>query len=151
MPRAIVELSNVAGTEAALGRAGGHTLVVDRAAGMAGGQGLGFNGAQILALAIGGCFANDLRHAAHAGGIGLGRIDIRVELDMDGEPLLATRATLAVDVETTDGSDPGPLVAAVREISMVSNSVGRGFPVILENAAGAAELVNAAGAAGDPS
>jgi organic hydroperoxide reductase OsmC/OhrA len=52
-----VELSNIAGTEAALGWAGGHTLVVDRPEGRAGGKGLGFNGGQLLALTIGGCFA----------------------------------------------------------------------------------------------
>ena len=56
-----VELRNVQGTEAAMGWAGGHTIAVDRPDGKAGGQGLGFNGAQLPALAIGGCFCNDTR------------------------------------------------------------------------------------------
>jgi organic hydroperoxide reductase OsmC/OhrA len=139
MARAVVELANVAGTEAALGWANGHTLVVDRADGVAGGRGLGFNGAQLLALALGGCFANDLRYTAHARGVALGRIGIQVSLDMSGEPPIATGASLAVEVETTDGSDPAPLIAAVRGTSMVSNSVGRGFPVTFDSAAPAAE------------
>ena len=134
-----MELANVAGTEATLGWAGGHTVVIDRPEGVAGGLGLGFNGAQMLALAIGGCFANDLRYAAHAEGIALGRIGIRVALEMSGDPLIATGASLSVAVETTGGSDPTPLVAAVRDVSMVANSVSRGFPVTLEIAAAAAE------------
>lgn len=68
MSTMIVALRNIAGTEAALGWANGHTLVVDRAEGRAGGQGLGFNGGELLALTIGGCFANDLRYTAHAMG-----------------------------------------------------------------------------------
>ena len=57
MLSATVELRNVEGTEAAGGWAGAHTVVVDRPDGKAGGRGLGFNGAQLLALTIGGCFA----------------------------------------------------------------------------------------------
>ena len=45
--------------------------MVDRPEGKAGGMGLGFNGGQLLALAIGGCFCNDLHYAAHAMGIRL--------------------------------------------------------------------------------
>ncbi len=54
-----VELRNVEGTETAMGWAGGHTIVVDRAEGKAGGLGVGFNGAQLLALAIGGWIPGD--------------------------------------------------------------------------------------------
>ena len=61
MGSAIVELRNVEGTQAGLGWAGAHRLVADRPQGKAGGLGLGFNGAQLLGLAIGGCFCNDLR------------------------------------------------------------------------------------------
>src|SRR5262249_31058219 len=63
MSSVTVELRNVAGTVAPLGWAGAHTIVVDRPEGRAGGRGLGFNGAQLLALSIGGCFCNDLRYA----------------------------------------------------------------------------------------
>ena len=46
-----VELHNVPGTGAAMGWAGGHTVVIDRPEGRAGGMGLGFSGAQMLAVA----------------------------------------------------------------------------------------------------
>ncbi|GGE19458.1 oxidoreductase [Aureimonas endophytica] len=129
-----VELRNVAGTEAALGWAGGHTIVVDRPEGRAGGQGLGFNGAQLLALAIGGCFCNDLRYTAHAAGVGLGRIAVSVTVELGGEPLLATAATMTVACETSDGSDPEILVAHARQTCMVSNSLARGIPVTIRSA-----------------
>lgn len=45
-------LRNVEGTQAALGWAGSHTSVVDRLTGKPAGQGLGFNGAQLLAKEI---------------------------------------------------------------------------------------------------
>jgi organic hydroperoxide reductase OsmC/OhrA len=129
---ATVALASIAGTEAAAGWAGAHTVVVDRPDGVAGGQGLGFNGAELLALAIGGCLCNDLRYAAHARGVGLGRLGVRVTLEMAGEPLVATGATLAVDCETTDGSDARAFVESVRAVSMAANSVRRGFPVTLQ-------------------
>jgi organic hydroperoxide reductase OsmC/OhrA len=69
MTETVVELRTVAGTEAALGWAGAHTLVVDRAEGVAGGGVLGFNGGQLLALAIGGCLCNDPRYVGHAMGV----------------------------------------------------------------------------------
>ena len=102
-----VELRNVEGTEAAMGWAGGHTIVVDRPPGKAGGRGLGFNGAELLALAIGGCFCNDLRYVANDMGVGLGKIAVSVTVEMAGNPLLTTGARMAVSCEMLDGSSTG--------------------------------------------
>lgn len=129
-----VELRNIAGTEAALGWAGGHTLVVDRPEGKAGGQGLGFNGGQLLSLALGGCFCNDLRYTAETMGVKIGAISVTVTLDMDGEPLLSQSATMRVHVEMLDGSDPAALIEASKKKCMVSNSLRRGFPVEITRA-----------------
>lgn len=126
-----VELRNVEDTEAALGWAGSHTMVVDRPEGKAGGQGLGFNGAQLLALSIGGCFCNDLRYVAHDLGVELGKIAITVTIDLVGDPLLAIGTTMDVLCETTDDSDPSAIIDKARSISTVSNSVMRGFPVTI--------------------
>jgi putative redox protein len=54
-----VEVRNVDGAVTALGAAGPHTLVVDSPA-EAGGGGRGFNGGQLLHLAVAGCVSNDL-------------------------------------------------------------------------------------------
>ncbi|MBM2710805.1 OsmC family protein [Mesorhizobium caraganae] len=132
MMSATVELRTVEGTQAAMGWAGGHTVVVDRPEGKAGGMGLGFNGAQMLALAIGGCFCNDLRYVAEEMGVGLGKIAISVTVNLDGKPLLATSATMTVSCDTLDGSDPRKVIDKAGEISAISNSLRRGVPVTIE-------------------
>lgn len=134
MPSTTVELRNVAGTEAALGWAGGNTLVVDRPEGKAGGRGLGFNGAQIPALALGGCFCNDLRYAAHALGVALGEIAVEVTLELAGEPLVATAVHLEVACTTLDGSDPAVVVERARSVCTVAHTLRQGLPVEIRSA-----------------
>ena len=128
-----VELRNIEGTEAAMGWAGGHTIVVDRPEGKAGGLGLGFNGAQLLALALGGCFCNDLRYVAHEMGVGLGRIAVSVTVELEGDPLITTAATMSVSCDTTDGSDPTRIIELAKATCMVSNSLRQGIPVRIES------------------
>ena len=127
-----VELRNVEDTQAAMGWAGGHTIIVDRPEGKAGGMGLGFNGGQLLALAIGGCFCNDLRYVAEDMGVRLGKIAVTVTLNLEGRPLLATSAVMAVSCETLDGSGPAEIIARAEAISTVSNSLRQGVPVSIE-------------------
>lgn len=127
-----VELRNIAGTEAAMGWASGHTVVVDRPEGKAGGLGLGFNGAQLLALAIGGCFCNDLRYVADEMDVTLDSIAVSVTIELEGEPLIATSAKMTVSCTLPDGSDPLPIVQKARTGCMVSNSLSRGVPVSIE-------------------
>ena len=130
-----VELRNVEGTEAAMGWAGGHTIVVDRPDGKAGGLGLGFNGAQLLALTLGGCFCNDLRYVADEMGIELGKIAVSVTVELEGDPLITTAATMEVSCETLDGSDPQRVIESAKTTCMVSNSLRQGFPVTIQTAA----------------
>lgn len=134
MASTVVELRNIEGTQAAMGWAGGHTIVVDRPEGKAGGMGLGFNGGQLLALAIGGCFCNDLRYVADEMGVKLGRIAVSVKLDLEGTPLIATAATMTVSCETLDGSDAQAIIERARTDSTVSNSLRQGVPVTIETA-----------------
>jgi organic hydroperoxide reductase OsmC/OhrA len=127
-----VQLRNVDDTEAAMGWAGAHTIIADRPEGKAGGLGLGFNGAQLLALSIGGCFCNDLRYAAHDLGVSLGKIAVSVTVELEGDPLITTGALMQVHCETTDDSDPDVVVERAKAGCMVSNSVSRGFPVTIK-------------------
>ncbi|MBB3770842.1 organic hydroperoxide reductase OsmC/OhrA [Angulomicrobium tetraedrale] len=130
MTRMQVQLRSIGGTGAALGWAGAHTLVVDRAEGRAGGTGLGFNGGELLALAIGGCLCNDLHYVAQAMGIAIESIGVDVELTLEGAPLLATRALVRVEVVPVDpASDIVALIERARQDSTVSNSVARGIAV----------------------
>jgi len=125
-----VRLRGITGTEACVGWAGGHTIVVDRPEGKAGGEGLGFNGGQILALAIGGCLCNDLYYVAHETGVRLASVAVDVTVTFEGSPLLATRALVHVAVEVEDPSvDVAAVIAHAQAISAVANSLIRGVPV----------------------
>jgi organic hydroperoxide reductase OsmC/OhrA len=130
MAEITVQLRNVHGTEAALGWAGSHTLIVDRAEGKAGGKGLGFNGGQLLGLAIGGCLCNDLRYVAHDLGVQLLSVEVDVTVRLEGNPALATAAVVAVRVDAADKkTDVDALIERAVEISTVANSLQRGLSI----------------------
>lgn len=131
MPSISVCLANVEGTGAAMGWAGSHTLVVDRPAGRAGGTGLGFNGGELLALALGGCFCNDLRYAAEALGVAVGRIGVTVTLELAGSPLVVTSAGMAVTCEMADGGSPGPVFDRAKAMCTVANTLRQGVAVTI--------------------
>jgi organic hydroperoxide reductase OsmC/OhrA len=135
MPSVSVELRNIAGTEAALGWAGAHTVVVDRPEGRAGGRGLGFNGAQLLAFTIAGCFCNDLRYVAHATGVELGAISVSATVELEGDPILATAATMVVSCGTLDGSSAESIIEKAKAVCMAINSLRRGVSVEVRTAA----------------
>lgn len=125
-----VKLRGIPDTEASIGWAGGHSVIVDRPAGKAGGQGLGLNGGELLALAIGGCFWNDLYYIAHEMGLALSSVTVDVTVRFDGKPLRATSAAIEVAVESMDAdADLDALLQRAEALSTVSNSVSRGFPV----------------------
>ena len=121
-----VELRNVPGTGAAMGWADGHTVVIDRPEGKAGGSGLGFSGAQMLALAMGGCFCNSLRFAAEALGIEVDTVEVTVTVKLGGEPLVTQEAHLAVHCTRKDGGDTAELVSKAEQTCMVANTLQRG-------------------------
>ena len=134
MAEMTVALRNVAGTEAAVGWAGSHTLVVDRAAGAAGGLGLGFNGGELLALAIGGCLCNDLRYAAHAEGVALGDIAVSVTVRIDGTPPVVSAAAMRVACTAPERGEAEAVVDRALAASIVLASVRQGFPVAIDRA-----------------
>jgi organic hydroperoxide reductase OsmC/OhrA len=135
MPSLSVSLRNIAGTEAAMGWAGAHTVIVDRPEGIAGGQGLGFNGAQLMALTIGGCFCNDLRYVAHERGVDLRAIEVDVTIHLEGKPLLAAGADVSVRIAATDPTiDLEEFVRHTEALSFATLSVRRGFPVTFRRA-----------------
>jgi putative redox protein len=126
-----VEVRNVAGEATAVGSAGPYTLVVDRPA-EGGGRGLGFNGGQLLYLAVAGCVSNDLFREARAEGIRLERVVVRVHGDFEGDPPVSTPIVVDVEVEG-DAPDArlAELVARVDEIAEIPNSLRRGTDVTL--------------------
>jgi putative redox protein len=127
-----VEIRNVHGRAAAIGRACPHTLVVDRPA-QDGGEGLGFNGGELLYLAIAGCVSNDLFREANAAGITLTGVRVRVRGDFTGDP--AVSGPVEYEVELDGDAEPDrlrELVERVDRIAEIPNSLRRGAEVRLK-------------------
>lgn len=123
-----VETRNVAGQVTALGSAGSFTLVVDRPVD-AGGGGKGFNGGQLLYLAVAGCVSNDLFREAPRFGVELDSVRVTVEGDFLGDP--AVSGAISYDVELSGSGDLDALVREVDRIAEIPNSLRQGTPVSL--------------------
>jgi organic hydroperoxide reductase OsmC/OhrA len=129
-----VEYRLVPGTRAALGRSGNHIVIADRPKGKAGGMGLGFNGGELLALAIGGCFCNDLQVLAEEMGLTITGLEISVTLEFDGTPSRTTDAKTRVACTLAGGADPTQLIERARKLTNIGNSVRAGVPLSIETA-----------------
>jgi uncharacterized OsmC-like protein len=118
----------VDGQVTALGSAGPFTLVVDRPAD-AGGGGKGFNGGQLLYLAVAGCVSNDLFREAPRFGVKLRSVRVTVDGDFSGDP--AVSGEITYDVELSGSGDLGALAREVDGIAEIPNSLRRGTSVAL--------------------
>jgi putative redox protein len=128
-----VEFRNIGGEAASIGSAGPCTLVVDRPVD-AGGRGLGFNGGQLLYLAVGGCVSNDLFREANARGISLTNVRVTVRGDFSGEPAVSEDVFYEVELSGDAPRDQlQELVSHVDAIAEIPNSLRRGTPVNLRS------------------
>ena len=126
-----VELRTVGGGPTALGSAGPHALVADRPA-LAGGGGLGFNGGQLLYLAIAACISNDLYREAASRGIELS--DVQVEVDGDFPARGAPSTPIEVSVSVTGDASEAELAALLDEVDRIAeipNSIRGTTPVTI--------------------
>jgi uncharacterized OsmC-like protein len=130
-PGFAVEVRSAGGEATGVGNAGPYTLVVDRPDG-AGGRGLGFNGGQLLYLAVAGCVSNDLYREARAMGIALTSVRVVVEGDFSGDPPVSEEIVYRVEI---DGDAPREdlqrLVRHVDDIAEIPNSLRGGTRVRL--------------------
>jgi uncharacterized OsmC-like protein len=123
-----VETRTVAGQTTAIGSAGPFTLVVDRPV-EAGGGGKGFNGGQLLYLAVAGCISNDLFREASRFGVDLDSVRVTVDGDFSGDPAVSSAVTY--DVELSGSGDLEGLARQVDRIAEIPNSLRQGTPVSL--------------------
>lgn len=123
-----VETRTVAGQVTALGFAGPFTLVVDRPADVGGG-GKGFNGGQLLYLAVAGCISNDLFREAPCFGVHLDSVRVTVDGDFSGDPAVSGPVTYAL--ELSGSGDLETLAREVDTIAEIPNSLRQGTPVSL--------------------
>lgn len=124
-----IEYRMLAGTRASVGRAGTHSVIADRPDGKSGGMGLGFNGGELLALAIGGCFSNDMQAIADQMGVEIADLRVNVDVDFGGEPVRATDARVSVVCTLADGADPSALIERAKSVTTIGNSLRAGIPV----------------------
>jgi organic hydroperoxide reductase OsmC/OhrA len=124
-----IEYRTLPGTRAAVGRAGTHSVIADRPEGKFGGMGLGFNGGELLALAIGGCFCNDMQAIAEDMGLTISDLSVSVDVDFAGEPSRASGARMSVHCRLADGADASELIERAKGVTTIGNSLRAGFPV----------------------
>ena len=120
---------NLPGSRAGFGRAGTRSLIADRPEGVAQGEGLGFNGAELLAASLGGCFWNDLHHAAEARGTVLGAVEVAVDVTLSGTPLRVTAATIHARIAADEPAHARECFEDAAATSTIANSVSAAFPV----------------------
>jgi organic hydroperoxide reductase OsmC/OhrA len=109
-----------------------HSVIADRPEGKAGGMGLGFNGGELLALALGGCICNDLQVLADEAGVAIADLKVSVTLEFGGEPSRTTNAKMKIDCALADGSDPAELIERAKALTNIANSLRVGVPVTIE-------------------
>src|SRR5579884_2988457 len=98
MAATTIEIQTLADTSLAVGSSGSRTVTIDRSK-EAGGQGLGFNGGELLLLAIGGCYSNDIYREAARRGIRVHSVHVRVRADWAGDPVRAQNVSFSAVVE----------------------------------------------------
>jgi putative redox protein len=119
-----------------VGWTGQHSLVIDRGPEDAG-QGMGFNGGQLMLLALGACYTNDVFREADQRGIEVHGVRVVVECDWEGEPPRATNIRYSTRVEASTSEDEiMELIQHVDEIAEVHNTLRAGGGVELVDAEG---------------
>jgi organic hydroperoxide reductase OsmC/OhrA len=132
MSSSTIEYRLKPGTRAAVGTAGNHSVIADRPEGKAGGMGLGFNGGELLALALGGCICNDLQVLADDAAVAIADLKVTVTIDFGGKPSRATNVQMKIHCELADGSDPSELIERAKALTNIANSLRAGVPVTIE-------------------
>jgi putative redox protein len=106
-----------------VGWTGQQSLVIDRGP-EDGGQGMGFNGGQLLLLGLGACFANDVYREADKRGLEVLGVRVVVECDWAGDPARVRNVRYSARVEAEAPEDEIlELIQHVDEIAEVHNTL----------------------------
>jgi uncharacterized OsmC-like protein len=129
-----VRTDSLAGAATAVGWARGHTVIIDRLP-EGGGRDLGFNGAELLHLAVAGCVSNDLFREARTMGLELTRVAIQASGEFTGTSQVSGGIRYSVEVWGNAPADAlRALVERVDRIAEIPNSLRRGTAVHLSEA-----------------
>ena len=134
MSKTTVHVRTVHESSTAVGWAGNRTLTIDRSQD-AGGLGLGYNGGELLFLAIGACYTNDIFREASKRGVNIRSVRVDVEGEWGGEPVRAQNVTFTPVIEA-DASEKEvmELVEHTDRVAEIHNSLRMGTPVTLTGA-----------------
>jgi organic hydroperoxide reductase OsmC/OhrA len=134
MAQATIHVRTVGGVSAAIGWSGPRTVTIDRPE-SAGGLGIGFSGGELLLLAVGACYTNDLYREAAKMGMALKGVNVDVEGDWGGNPVRAQNVTYSVKVESSASeADILELIKHTDEVAEIHNSLRLGTKVTLTRA-----------------
>lgn len=134
MSQTNVKVQTVLNACVAVGWSGQHTLTIDRTE-QAGGMGLGFSGGELLLLAIGGCYCNDIFREAEKRGITVKGVQVNVQADWGGEPVRAQNVTYSTKVEAeASETEILDLIEHTNRIAEIPNSLRLGASVTLAEA-----------------
>jgi len=134
MPQSSIEIRTLPGTSVALGSSGPRTVTIDRTKD-AGGEDLGFSGGELLLLAIGGCYSNDIFREASRKRLHVHAVQIHVNADWGGDPVRAQNVEFSVTVEAdASESQITELIQHTDRVAEIPNSLRLGTPVKLTRA-----------------
>ena len=96
---------------------------------------MGFNGGQLLLLALGACFTNDVFREAAKRDLDVRGVRVVVECDWEGEPPRAANVRYSTRVEAEAGEDEiMELIRHVDEIAEVHGTLRDGIAIELTEA-----------------
>jgi putative redox protein len=95
-------------------------------------MGLGFSGGELLLLAIGGCYCNDIFREAEKLGIVVTSVQVDVQADWSGDPVRAQEVTYSTRIEA-QASEAAirALIEQTDRVAEIPNSLRLGTPVTL--------------------
>ena len=98
-------------------------------------MGLGFNGGELLLLAIGGCYSNDIFREASKRGLNVRGVRVKVTAEWGGEPIRAQNVSFAVEVQAeASEEDILSLIHHTDKVAEIPNSLRLGTEVKLVEA-----------------
>jgi len=124
-----VQVRNLRGSSLAIGSSGSRTVTIDRASHL-GGEGQGFNGGELLLLALGACYSNDLFREADKQSIKIHDVRVSVSADWGGDPVIAKNVAMSVEVDAeADQALVQDLIEHTFRVAEIPNSLRMGAEI----------------------
>jgi uncharacterized OsmC-like protein len=126
-------IRTISGMQSATGWVGKQAIIIGRREEV-GGDGLGYSGGQVLVLAVGTCFYNNLYNAADERGIKIQSVELEVTSGWTEEPKVSSGIEVSAKVEAeASAAEIVELIQHAGRVSTVSNTVRKGTTVTMGN------------------